>query len=84
MYVQARTAFVTEYPKGHEVTVRERDIFAADHIIVKRTPADWWEPMHVRFGGEAEEAVAKKKRPVRAAAKKTEESEASDDAAADD
>jgi hypothetical protein len=58
--VRCNTGFV----RGAE-SVHEGDIFDDSHELVRKTPTEWWSPLHVR--GQVEEATAApgKKRAVK-------------------
>ncbi len=51
--------------EGTEVTVVAGEIVDADHEIVKRTPAEWWEPLKARFAVESTSAAPGEVRPAR-------------------
>ena len=50
---------------GVEVLIRAGDIFDSDHELVKRTPAEWWKSIEVRFAVEAASASPGEKRAAR-------------------
>lgn len=53
--LRAKTSFFANV-KGTEVQVSAGEIFDDSHELVKRTPADWWEPLQV--SGQTEQATA--------------------------
>lgn len=71
--VVAQEPFVGSLADGTEVLVREGDIFDSEHELVKRTPAEWWKAVEVRFAVETATAAPGETRNARIKIKKADE-----------
>ena len=61
--VQAREGFIKTL-HGTEYVVRIGDIVDDSHEVVRTTPADWWQPVAMRFRTEEATAAPGAKRKV--------------------
>lgn len=63
--VRCRTSFIRGTETGEEM-VGAGEVFDDSHEIVRKTPAEYWEPLQVRGAVEEATAVPGKKRTTRA------------------